>query len=546
MFSNQDTAFSPEKRDELHLRGLLPPAQQSMDLQIERALAQIREKKTDLGRYVALTALRQTNVRLFYALVMAHGEETLPMIYTPTVGEACQKFSRIFRQPEGLTITIEDKGSVKDVISNWPVPAGAPRIAVITDGSRILGLGDLGYGGLGISIGKLSLYVAAGGIHPRATLPIVVDVGTNNQELLDDPLYLGLRRKRASDDEVYALMDEVMEALQTAYPNLIIQFEDWASERAFGLLERFQNTARCFNDDIQGTGCVILGGFVNAARLGSQASGKPLHDQRILFFGAGSAGVGVAKQLMAFFTRQGLTVEEARRKIWLVDSKGLITKDRGDKLADHKVYFAREDNEGKQYKSLDDVVDYVKPTALIGLSTVPKTFTPEVLQKMHKLNKAPIIMPLSNPSSLSECDFHTALEATEGSCIFASGSPFPEEDYNGKHYIPGQGNNLYVFPAIGLAGALCKAGNISDAAITEAAVALADSLNDAEKKEGRVYPSLKRIREISASVATRVIQQMNKEGAARDGGYTGSMEPEELHEWVKGEMWVPSYEKLVA
>lgn len=287
----------------------------------------------------------------------------------------------------------------------------------------------------------------------------------------------------------------------------------------------------------------MLGGFTNAARLGSKASGRPLHDQRILFFGAGSAGVGVAVQLKSFFTRQGLTDDEARERIWLCDSKGLVTKDRGDKLPAHKVHFARDDNEGKQCKSLIEAVEYIKPTAIIGLSTVPNTFTEEVLSRMAELNKRPIVFPLSNPSHLSECTFETAIKATKGAAIFASGSPFNELDYEGKHYIPGQGNNLYVFPGLGYGACLTKAKMISDEMVTESALALADSLTEEEKAEGRIYPSLKRMREISCEVAVRVIQMANKQNLTRDGGYTASMEEEELKEWVAGEAWNPTYDE---
>lgn len=432
------------------------------------------------------------------------------------------------------------------MIDNWPVPAGAPRIAVLTDGSRILGLGDQGWDGLGISIGKLSLYVAAAGIHPRATIPICVDLGTNNKAKLEDPLYLGIRRERAGDDEYGPFMDEVMDALNKKYPNLIVQFEDFSTERAFYFLDRYQKQRRVFNDDIQGTGAVVLGGFTNAARVGSKASGKPLHDQRILFFGAGSAGVGVAIQLKSFFTRQGLTDKEATDRIWLVDSKGLVTNDRGDKLPAHKTHFSRSDNNGKQCKTLIEAVEYIKPTAVIGLSTVPDTFDEQVLTRMAEINKRPIVFPLSNPSHLSECNYEAAIKATKGAAIFASGSPFPELDYEGKHYIPGQGNNLYVFPGIGLAGALCKAGCITDEMVTEAALALADSVNDDEKAEGRIYPALTRMREISRDVAVRVIQMANKQKHARDGGYTAAMDDDELRSWVEGEMWRPTYDSFAA
>lgn len=545
-FPNQDTGFSYEKRDQLGLRGLLPPAKQSLNTQVLRVLHQLRSKSTPLEKHVMLASLRQTNTRLYYATILANKEEILPLIYTPTVGEACQKFSHIYRRPEGLSISLEDKGKIASIVENWPVPAGSPRIAVITDGSRILGLGDLGWNGQGISIGKLSLYVAGAGIHPRATLPIVVDLGTNNKKNLEDPLYLGLRRERASTEEYIEFMDEVMHALHTRYPNLIIQFEDFTSENAFRFLERYQGKYPMFNDDIQGTGSVILAGFTNAARIASKESGRPLHDHRILMAGAGSAAVGVGKQLMSFFTRQGLSADEARERIFITDSKGLVTKDRGDKLAEHKVFFARDDNAGKQIKDLGEIIDYVKPTAILGLSTIKGTFDENVIRKMATLNKRPIIFPLSNPTDNSECTFEEAVKYTEGRVLFAAGSPFAEIDAasspTGKRMIPGQGNNFLVFPGIGLCAALCKAGRVTNEMITESALALSDALTDQERAEGRLYPNTERIREISRDIAVKCIQMANKQGVTRDGGKTAAMDEEQLRDWVQGEMWTPKYD----
>ncbi|SAM62714.1 related to NADP-dependent malic enzyme [Ustilago bromivora] len=546
VFTNQDTGFTYERRDQLGLRGLLPPAMQSLNTQVLRVLHQLRSKATPLEKHVMLASLRQTNTRLYYATILANKEEILPLIYTPTVGEACQKFSHIYRRPEGLSISLEDKGKIASIVENWPVPAGSPRIAVITDGSRILGLGDLGWNGQGISIGKLSLYVAGAGIHPRATLPIVVDLGTNNNKILKDPLYLGLRRKRASTEEYIEFMDEVMDALHSRYPNLVIQFEDFTSENAFRFLDRYQNKYPMFNDDIQGTGSVILGGFANAARIASKESARPLHDQRILMAGAGSAAVGVAKQLMSFFIRQGLSEDEARERIYITDSKGLVTKDRGDKLPEHKVFFARDDNSGRQIKDLAEIIDYVKPTAILGLSTVKGTFDETVIRKMAALNQRPIIFPLSNPTDNSECTFEEAVKYTDGKVLFAAGSPFPEikaeNSPTGKRLIPGQGNNFLVFPGIGLCAALCKAGRVTNEMITESALALSDALNDEERAEGRLYPNTERIREISRDIAVRCIQMANKQGVARDAGKTAAMDQEQLSDWVHGEMWTPKYD----
>ena len=509
---------------------------------MDRICHQLDTKKSSFQKHIELSNLRQRNERLFYAYVLKNMVETLPLVYTPTVGEACQKFSSMFRRPEGLTLTIEDKGSIKKCVANWPRPSDTPRVAVITNGSRILGLGDLGWNGMGICIGKLSLYVAGAGVHPQSTIPIAVDVGTDNETLLNDPLYLGLRRKRVSQEEEIELVDEIMEALHERYPNLIIQFEDWSSEKAFLFLDRYKNKYPMFNDDIQGTGAVILGGFINAARLATDKTGKPIEDQRILMVGSGSAAIGVAKQLMQFFLVHGMSEEEARSRIWTTDTKGLVTANRGDHLAEHKKYFARTDNGEEQHKELLDIVNYVKPTVIFGLSTVPGTFSEPVLRKMAELNEHPIIFPLSNPTSKSECTFEEALTYTDGRAIFAAGSPFHHIDYNGRRRFAEQGNNFYIFPGVGLAGALVRAKHITEDVITESAFALADAVTQEEKDEHRIYPKLERVREVSNYIAFRCIKSLNKYGLSRDDGFTAKMSDEELMAWVKQEMWVPSYD----
>jgi len=536
------TGFSMEERLRLGLEGLLPPSVQTMDQQLERIHHQLLTKETPIQKHIELMNLRQRNERLFYAYVIKNLLETLPLVYTPTVGEGCQKFSSMFRRPEGLTFTLKDKGNIANCVANWPRPQDTPRVAVITDGSRILGLGDLGWNGMGITIGKLSLYVACAGVHPQSTMPIAVDIGTNNEELLNDPLYLGLRQKRASDEELTELVDEIMYELNKRYPFLIIQFEDWSSANAFRFLDRYQEKYPMFNDDIQGTGAVILGGFVNAARKSSEASGKALEDQRILMVGAGSASVGVAKQLMNFFTEHGLTEEQAKDRIWTTDSKGLVTANRGDELAEHKRFFARHDNGDKQYKDLEEIIDYVKPTALLGMSTVRGTFTPEVLKRMAKLNKRPIVMALSNPTSKAECTFEEALKYTDNKVIFAAGSPFDPVEIDGKTRYSDQGNNFYIFPGVGLAGALTRAKHITEAIITESAMALADSMNDKEKEMDLLYPLPERVREVAHYIAFRCIKAINKAGLAQDDGFTAGLSDDELFKWVHDEMWVPSYD----
>ena len=451
------------------------------------------------------------------------------MIYTPTVGEACQRWSELYTHPEGMYLSFSDKGHLHSILQSWPHNV---EITVVTDGSRILGLGDLGINGMGIPVGKLSLYTACAGIRPDATLPLTLDLGTSNEAFRNDPLYMGSRRDKVTADEEREFLDELMAALTERWPGIVIQYEDF--KNPFPSLERYQHTYSMFNDDIQGTGAVILAGLINAVK----QSGVKAADQRAVFLGAGSAGVGVAKQIVEYFMREGLTEDEARRCFWLVDSKGLVTDDRGDKLAEHKVYFSRPDNKGQQYKSLSDVVEYVKPTILMGLSTIGGAFTPEILSRMAELNERPIVFPLSNPSSKSECTFEEAIKHTKGRCLFASGSPFPSIEHNGRTLVPGQGNNMYVFPGIGLGAILSKTVNVTDSMIYASAEALSISLNAEEKKDEWLYPNISRIREVSVKVTCGVIRAAQKEGVDRELALR-AMSEEDLEEYVKTRMYDP-------
>jgi len=470
---------------------------------------------------------------------MANMVEICPLIYTPTVGEACLEFSHIYRKPEGMYVSIEDKGNIKNVLKNWP-KKDETRITVVTDGSRILGLGDLGVNGMPISIGKLSLYIAGAGLRPTSTLPICLDLGTNNPKNLEDPLYLGLRQKRVGDEEMDAFMDEFMEAMAEVFPRILIQFEDFSTEHAFHYLERYRNTAKVpvFNDDIQGTGAVVLSGFVNAAKISSEASGRELTDHKVLFLGAGSAGVGVAKQVMSFFTLQGMSEEDAKDRIYFIDSQGLITADR-PKLQQHKIYFARRDYQGPPLKNLLEIVNYVKPTAIFGLSTTKGAFTRDVIERMAELNPRPIIFPLSNPVSLSECEFKDAVEWTDGKVIFASGSPFLSYTYKDKEYYPGQGNNMYVFPGIGYGAVLSKCKHVTSSMIENASLALAESLTQEERDMGLIYPNLTRVREVSLQIAARVIHVAQEEGVDTNIPLR-SMDDDHLLEYCRRKSWVPT------
>lgn len=516
-------------------RGLLPPAYDG-SIHYQRALAQFRSKDKPIEKYIYLSGLKHDDPALFYKLCLENMPEVTPIIYTPTVGDACIQFSHIYRRPEGLYVSIKDKGKIKQVISNWPKIHEA-RISVVTDGSRILGLGDLGVNGMGISIGKLSLYVAGAGIRPESTVPICLDLGTNNQKNLEDPFYLGLRQARITGPVMDEFMDEFMHEMELAFPKMMIQFEDFSTDNAFRYLERYRKKHSLFNDDIQGTGAVVLSGFLNAAKLSSEASGRPLTDHRILFFGAGSAGVGVATQLMSFFTLQGMSAEEARRRIWLIDSQGLVYTARG-KLAEHKKHFARDDYQGPPLVDILDIIDYVQPTALLGLSTISGAFSREVIQAMAALNPRPIIFPLSNPVRLSECSFADAVQNTNGNVLFASGSPFPEQKYGNRILYPGQGNNMYIFPGIGLAAILSRASQVTDSMVEACSLSLSNSLTPEERSLDLLYPRVERIREISAQIARDVIRAAQKAGVDRSPDLR-TMSDAELLAFVKRKMWNP-------
>ncbi|KAL7411050.1 hypothetical protein BDY24DRAFT_397543 [Mrakia frigida] len=536
---NKDLGFSVQDRHTLGLRGLLPNVHESLEAQTNRALHQLRSKSNGLEKYIYLSNIRQTNSRLFYKLVMEHMGELTPLIYTPTVGEACEKFSEIYRRPEGLYISLEDKGSIKSVLENWPHKERA-RVAVVTDGSRILGLGDLGVGGLGIPIGKLSLYIGGAGIDPQSTVPIVLDMGTDNPRLLADPFYLGLRQVRQSIAQNEEFLDEFVHAVTEVFPKVKLQFEDFSSEAAFHYLERYRHTHLVWNDDIQGTGAVILSGFINAVRQAVKASGRPLADQKIVFLGAGSAAVGVAQQLQSFFTRNGLTIEQAKERFWLVDTKGLITADRGDKLASHKEYFKRTDNAGKQFKTLEEVVDYVEPTALIGLSTSKGAFTKPIVEKMAKLNPLPIIFPLSNPTEKCEATFQDALDWSNGTAIYASGSPYDPVEFNGVTRYAGQGNNMYIFPSLGLGTILSGATRVTDRMIEETSLALSQSLTADETAASLIYPRIERIMSISAEIAVKVIRAAQFENLDTNKKLR-ALSDAELLEFVRSKQYCPSY-----
>ncbi|KAK0099849.1 hypothetical protein ONS95_013323 [Cadophora gregata] len=531
-----DTSYPIEVRDKLGVHGLTPPNVESHALQLTRCLKQLASKTTPIEKYIYLSNLRNSNIHLFYRLVLTNFTTIAPIIYTPIVGEACLKWSEIYQQPEGLYISYKDRGHILEVLQNWPQPN--VEITVVTDGSRILGLGDLGINGMGIPVGKLALYTGCAGIRPEVTLPLCLDLGTSNKDLLASPLYMGAKMPKVSEQEEADFLDELMVALNKMWPGIVVQFEDF--KNPFPALERYQHKYSMFNDDIQGTGAVILAGIINALK----KSGIPAKDQRAVFMGAGSAGVGVAKQIVEYFIKEGLTEDEARHCFWFVDTKGLITNDRGDRLAQHKVYFSRDDNKGQQFKTLPEVVDFVKPTILMGLSTMRGIFDESILKTMAKLNPNPIIFPLSNPSSNSECTFEEAIKHTDGKAIFASGSPFQPYLYKDKVMIPSQGNNMYVFPGIGLGSILCKSVHITQEMIYASAVALSNAITPSELADGRLYPELDRIRDVSVVVAREVMREAQRQGLDREPSIRG-LSDGELDEWIKARMYDPTKDTIL-
>ncbi|KAL8043201.1 hypothetical protein ABFX02_09G103500 [Erythranthe guttata] len=526
---NKGLAFNGKERDAHFLRGLLPPVVISQDLQVKKMMRSMRQYQVPLQRYMAMMELQERNERLFYKLLIENVEELLPVVYTPTVGEACQKYGSIFRQPQGLFISLKEKGRILEVLKNWPEKK--IQVIVVTDGERILGLGDLGCQGMGIPIGKLSLYTALGGIRPSACLPVTIDVGTNNEQLLNDEFYIGLRRKRATGQEYAELMEEFMSAVKQNYgEKVLIQFEDFANHNAFDLLSKYSSTHLVFNDDIQGTAAVVLSGLMASLNL----VGGTLSEHTFLFLGAGEAGTGIAELIAIEMSKQtGAPLEETRKKIWLVDSKGLIVRSRMESLQHFKRPWA---HEHEPVKNLLDAVNAIRPTVLIGSSGAGQTFTEEVVRAMSSYNKKPVILALSNPTSQSECTAEEAYKWSEGRAVFASGSPFGPVEYNGKVYVSGQANNAYVFPGLGLGLIISGAIRVHDDMLLAASEALAEQVSQENLNRGLIYPPFANIRKISAQIAARVAAKAYELGLA-----TRLPPPENLVEYAESCMYSPNY-----
>jgi malate dehydrogenase (oxaloacetate-decarboxylating)(NADP+) len=502
---NKGTAFTVEERRKYRLEGLLPPAVSNMELQAARRHTEIASLGDDLQKYLVLSDLQARNETLFYAVVMSDPATYMPLVYTPTVGEACQKFAHIFREARGMFLPISARGRIREILGNWPEKD--VRFIVVTDGERILGLGDLGAGGMGIPLGKLALYTACAGVPPQYCLPVVLDVGTNNPVLHDDPLYLGLRHNRVRGEEYMAFIDEFVDAVQQLYPKCCIQWEDFANINAVPILERYRDKVCTYNDDIQGTAGVALAGIFAALRITKQK----ITEQRFLFLGGGSAGTGIAELISQAVAMEGMDTAEARKRNALFDINGLIVASRTD-LADFQKPFAQD---REPVSSFVDAVKAIRPTGIIGVSTVPKLFTREVIHAMAEINERPIIFPYSNPTSRSECTAEEAYRWSDGRAVFASGSPFPPVEIAGHKFVPGQGNNVYIFPAMGMAVFATEATRVTEEMFIVAAKAVAEQVTDEDISLGLIYPPQSRILEASLHVAERVAAYIFDKGLAR-------------------------------
>ncbi len=521
---SKSTAFTYEEREKLGLRGLLPYSSTSQEVQKIRVIENIRRKKSDIEKYIFLSALQSRNERLFYRTVMDFLPELLPIIYTPTVGEVCQKYSHIYRIDRGFYITPEDKGEIEHVMDNWPFDD--VRIIVVTDGSRILGLGDLGCNGMGIPIGKLSLYTAGAGISPNQCMPVMLDMGTDNESLLDDILYLGYPHKRLQGKEYDEIIEEFILAVQNKYPKALIQFEDFVTPNAYKILETYRDKVLCFNDDIEGTAAVALGGLYSALRIKKES----LKDQKFMFLGAGSAATGIAHLLLLALQEEGLSEEEALDKIFFVDINGLLV-DGSPSIMEHNSLYVKH----MSPLSFIEALKIVKPQILIGASGAGGTFTEEVIKAMCAVNERPIVFALSNPTSKSECTAEQAFRWSEGKVIFASGSPFDAVEIGGQKFVPGQGNNVYIFPGIGLGAIAVEAKCLPESVFLAAAKELSRQIHQSDLDMGNVYPKMTSLRTISFEIAVVVAQHLY------DLGLANLDKPVNFRTHIKAMMYDPSY-----
>ena len=534
---NKGTGFTAAERDAYGLTGLVPDVTETLETQLSRVMEQLGHKATDLDRFIYLMSLLDSNETLFYRTLMSDPARFLEIVYDPTIGDACLKFDHILRRPLGMYLSINHKGKVREVLRNWPEKD--VRFICVTNGGRILGLGDLGANGMGIPIGKLQLYTATAGVPPQGLLPIYLDAGTNNETYLADPLYVGLRQHRPPTEELYAFVDEFVEAVQDVFPHCCIHFEDWTGVDAINLLARYRSKVCCYNDDIQGTAGVTLAGLINALKL----TGGQLKDQRILFLGAGSAAIGLANLIVSALGQQGISAEVARQQIRMFDTQGLVVTGRSD-LPDHKRPYAKDLPPSKPFDhtSLEsecprivEAIDDFKPTALIGVSTVGNLFNQAVIEAMARHNDQPIVFPLSNPTVKMECLAPEAYQWSKGKAVFAGGVQLPPVHLDGHTYLPSQANNLYIFPAVGLAILATNAKVVTDEMFIEAAHAVADQVTDEQLKLGMLFPPQSEVLEVAVHTATRVATLVF------DSNLAGVERPQDIEALVRSKIYTPTY-----
>jgi len=522
---NKGTAFTKNERQKFGLTGILPDAIESMETQIMRVQEQIENLNKPINKYIYLTGLLDTNETLFFKTLISDPAKYLPLVYTPTVGEACQRLGHIARRPRGVFISIKNKNKIETILKNWPVKD--VRFVVVTDGQRILGLGDLGICGMGIPIGKLALYTGCAGVPPEHTLPIVLDAGTDNEKFLNDPLYPGIRQKRVTGKAYDNFIEAFVKAITKVYPKLCIQWEDFAGVNAIRILDKYRDKICTFNDDIQGTAAIAVAGFIAVSRL----LDKPFKEQKFLFLGAGAAAFGIADMLVKKFQRDGLSAEEAYKRCWMFDVNGLLVKSRND-IAEHQKQFAHDAEPSNDFAAS---ILKIKPTAIIGVSTVGGAFTQQVVENMSSINERPIIFPYSNPTSHSECTAEQAYTWSKGKAIFASGSPFAPVTYNGKTFTPGQGNNVFIFPALGLAIYATEAKRVTDEMLLTASEAVAEQISEEDFANGLIYPPIKNIREVSVNVAVKVAEEIFRSELAR------VKKPKNIRKFIVSKMYEPVY-----
>jgi malate dehydrogenase (oxaloacetate-decarboxylating)(NADP+) len=526
---NKSTAFTEAERETLGLVGLVPEVAETEELQLQRVMMQLGHKNTDLDRYIYLVNLLDHNETLFYRTVMSDPARFLPIVYDPTIGEACLKFGHIYRQARGMYLSITRRGNVKEILKNWPQKD--VRFICVTDGGRILGLGDLGANGAGIPIGKLQLYTACAGVPPQYLLPMYLDAGTNNEQYLHDPLYLGMRKTRPPTADLYSFVDEFVEAVQEVFPKCCIHFEDWTGTDAVHLLERYRDQYCVYNDDVQGTAGITLAGMINATKL----KGTKLKDEKYLFLGAGSAGIGLANLLCSALVAQGMSLKDAQSRVYMFDINGLLEASRTD-LVDFQKPYAHKHAPMRDFLA---AIESIKPTTIIGVSTIGGAFTRQVVEAMSRINERPVIFALSNPTEHAECTPEQAYNWSKGKAIYAAGVQFAPVHYKGQTFLPGQANNFYIFPAVGMAIYATQAKRVTDEMFIEAGQAVADQVPPELLKQGLLYPLQSNILEAEIQTAARVAKLVF------DSNLAGVARPDDMVAFIRKHVYKPEYKKLV-